>query len=101
MVLILKITSEKVRGHLTLHIATIDVKLDFERGPEPALFCRARCRHDTFISNVLLRQDHVLAKSAFYHRHVRPSVFYFPPFVRIAYTSPAFAGEISIKFDIG
>jgi hypothetical protein len=41
MFLILKITNEKLLGHLTLHIATKDVKLDFGRGPESALFFQA------------------------------------------------------------
>jgi hypothetical protein len=40
MFLILKITNEMLLGHLTLHIATKDVKLDFGRGLEPALFFR-------------------------------------------------------------
>jgi len=40
MFLILKITDEKLFGRLTLHIATKDVKLDFGRRPDPALFCQ-------------------------------------------------------------
>jgi hypothetical protein len=83
MFLILKITNEKVRGHLTLNIATKDVKLDFGRGPEPVLFCQACCRHETFINNVFLTQDRILVKSAYYHLHVRPSVFQSPPSVAI------------------
>jgi len=46
-----------------LHIATKDVKLNFGRGSEPASFCQAWCRHDTYINNVLLRQYRILVKS--------------------------------------
>jgi len=65
------------------------------------MFFQASCRHNTFINYVLLRLVRILVKSAHYHRHVHPSVFQSPPSVRIVYMSPAFAGGISIKFDIG